>query len=687
MTVKAGTINSLKASTFSNLDFWNSTLRSPYTLNGSTVSDWGDLSANGEDSTQVSSVDQPFDDQFGMDGIRGFYFNYRYMSIGGGSYTPAKGNYSCFTSFRCINGEDSDGAYIASDFSGWGNLDTLFGLGRQNQTDPGSGKLNFETHGPSTDISNNVNSTGRYDDSISHIGSFVVNGTSYKIQADGVEFSATSSQSGCYRGSAVKLASSVAAAGSVQTRMGEIFQYSEARSADETSALNQYMRKWWKRFTPFDLGVTVDLWIDFADEALPTLNGSNIADFIDKSGNRYDMPQATSTAQPPYTHTLNHRKISTYTGNDFLDGGNILNYTGTATITFVARVTTTSAPNRFVTARGGATATYYDIYRDSSSGYLTLYDGVVSHQSTKILDNNTWYIIRVELNGGSSKFYINGDLYSTFTYAPTGTTAAPFQLGNYGSQNAYLKGNIAEVTIFPSILSTSNATALENYYANKWLSNPDYKSYGNLKLWVSAEKSPITFNGSNIAQIDDLSGYDNHLTQGTSTNQPLYVADVLNEQAVMRYASNDYLRNLNAISTSPSTIFIVCEVNSPAVISYIFDGTNSTSRNAFFARDAGSDMGFHAGSSNNFTETLGQFAVFAFVFDDTNASYYLNGVTKVTGANVGTQDLASGITLGARENLTEFLDGDIAEILVYEGELSSGTISKINQDLLESYNL
>ncbi|MCE2510857.1 MAG: hypothetical protein J4G10_07800, partial [Alphaproteobacteria bacterium] len=39
-------------------------------------------------------------------------------------------------------------------------------------------------------------------------------------------------------------------------------------------------------------------------------------------------------------------------------------------------------------------------------------------------------------------------------------------------------------------------------------------------LWLVGNKSPVTMNGSNVSQCNDISGNGNHATQGTATKQP-----------------------------------------------------------------------------------------------------------------------------------------------------------------------
>lgn len=53
-------------------------------------------------------------------------------------------------------------------------------------------------------------------------------------------------------------------------------------------------------WTPADLGAGLALWLDADDAATITLNGSNVSQWRDKSGNGWHMSQAIAASQPAY---------------------------------------------------------------------------------------------------------------------------------------------------------------------------------------------------------------------------------------------------------------------------------------------------------------------------------------------------------------------------------------------------
>lgn len=79
------------------------------------------------------------------------------------------------------------------------------------------------------------------------------------------------------------------------------------------------------------------------------------------------------------------------------------------------------------------------------------------------------------------------------------------------------------------------------------------------KLWLKADAG-ITKDGSDyVSAWADQSGNGNDASQGTGTNQPLWVDTQLNGKPVIRFDGiNDYLKSvLNASITQPMTVFII----------------------------------------------------------------------------------------------------------------------------------
>lgn len=94
------------------------------------------------------------------------------------------------------------------------------------------------------------------------------------------------------------------------------------------------------------------------------------------------------------------------------------------------------------------------------------------------------------------------------------------------------------------------------------------RSIPGLVLWMDVTNaSSLTFNGSNVSQANDLSGFGRHFTQSTGANQPSYSATAMNGRPAIQFTSSiTNLMNSTATiadvfttpTTSPqSTVFAV----------------------------------------------------------------------------------------------------------------------------------
>lgn len=93
------------------------------------------------------------------------------------------------------------------------------------------------------------------------------------------------------------------------------------------------------------------------------------------------------------------------------------------------------------------------------------------------------------------------------------------------------------------------------------------KSIAGLKVWLDvANAGSLTFNGSAVSQINDLSGNGFHATQGTANNQPTYQATGFNSKPTLYFDTTDSILSAATIAdyfltptTSPTfTLIMAC---------------------------------------------------------------------------------------------------------------------------------
>lgn len=219
-----------------------------------------------------------------------------------------------------------------------------------------------------------------------------------------------------------------------------------------------------------------------------------------------------------------------------------------------------------------------------------------------------------------------------------------------------------------------------------WASGFSPASISGLKVWLKADAINQT-DGSAVSSWPDSSGNANNATQATGTNQPIFKTAILNGRPIVRFdGTNDNLKTAAFASPlSVSTIFVVAKMSTADQIQYFYDGITTTNRNALLRYDAanGGQLDQFAGTEVFGAFVKGSFVVLSSVFNGASSATYNNGASIISG-NVGTQTL-TGLSVGADRINVAFLNGDIAEILVYDSALSSTDRAKARTYLSQKY--
>ncbi len=200
-----------------------------------------------------------------------------------------------------------------------------------------------------------------------------------------------------------------------------------------------------------------------------------------------------------------------------------------------------------------------------------------------------------------------------------------------------------------------------------------------LTPWYKADALVLNNNDPVATWIDSSSG-GNDATQGTAGKKPLYKTSVLNSKPVVRFDGvDDFLRTaaFGSPFAQPNTIFLVGKKNGTGTQAY-FDGITSH-RNAIFNFPDGTLDLFAGGGADTVAGTITN-AVFMLLtaqFNGASSFGRTNGSAN-TVVNPGTNDLTLA-TLGADFNATpgNTLNGDIAEVLVYNAALTAPQITQV----------
>ncbi|MBK7764188.1 MAG: hypothetical protein IPI46_12730 [Bacteroidetes bacterium] len=337
----------------------------------------------------------------------------------------------------------------------------------------------------------------------------------------------------------------------------------------------------------------------------------------------------------------------------------------------------------------------------------------VINTSAAPYNNSGWHQAVLTYDGRFTKLYLDGILKGTndagamypINYSPTAHTfigAEP--TGASVDGNYYWRGKLDDIKIYDYALTQNEIEA--NYFTNSAI------PLVGLKQWFRAD-SGIIMIGNKVAQWNDMSGNQIHLIQTDLSKQPEFIENVLNGKPVIRFDGIADILQSNAsleLSNTPrASVFVVNRASNDASIIEQSQNLN-TSSGGFYIIDNYQSIGHAAavkgnspGPYNNYISTFKSSTIsttpkiISLTIDKTQTSYLnqlklrLNG-TELTNSNgyggTHTDYLANDtIYVGGRGSGGSNLDGDIAEIIIYDRLLTTSEISKVEIYLNQRYNV
>lgn len=208
-----------------------------------------------------------------------------------------------------------------------------------------------------------------------------------------------------------------------------------------------------------------------------------------------------------------------------------------------------------------------------------------------------------------------------------------------------------------------------------------------LKLWLSADSVELVEN--TVAIWYDKSGNNFNAEQINPSQMPTFIDGELNNQPVLRFTGGQFLvSNFGQTFEQPNTIFIIMSYNSSISNQYTYDGISSSNRHAKSYTGSNSIWLWTSSASTRVTVNISppfSHKLFTDIWNTSNSKVYLNGILTSSG-NLGSHAL-TGLTIGTRNETNQhFLNGDIAEIVFYNGELSEQERQQVENFLMDKYS-
>ncbi len=323
----------------------------------------------------------------------------------------------------------------------------------------------------------------------------------------------------------------------------------------------------------------------------------------------------------------------------------------------------------------------------STSSNITSYNSSINSGATETLT----LPINVTITGDSgATFYYTTDGSTPTTSSPQYTT--PFNITSTTTVKAIeeLSGNTSPVTTSFIQIDASSAGL----------------SKTGMQLWLKSDNN-VTLNSGNVSAWGDISGNSNNATQSTSSSQPTVKTNAINNLPSLVFnGSSDYFTLPSGFSnfTAGATVFFICKPLANSNFQF-FDFANGTDWNNRFDMWQYTNNGaeFEVFTSNTGTSLngdsklngvqaaiVGNYSILEVAHDGVSTgNIYSNGVLQSTNIQMNpitnvtrTNNLIGKYSLG-----NNYINGEIAEIIIYNRQLSTSERQLAEKYLIQRYGM
>lgn len=461
------------------------------------------------------------------------------------------------------------------------------------------------------------------------------------------------------------------------------------------------------------------VWLDAADSNAVTQSAGVVSYWRDKSPNPIDVSQNTLAARPTYESNVQNglpalrfttSQMMQSASNFTLDRGQtwFVSFRALATgnIFFVEQGPNTNTTNgQFL--YGGNNSLMY-MTRGGASRFI---DDPAGRGTTPFL-TNVWYVcgfVTSNNNTASTDVYwsING---ASRTCAISGTVTGTATNQLYINNTARVPGSnyMGEILIYNWAMPSNQVRLVERYLAYKWgvtlpTAHPFSSTPATLRafnpldisgcsLWLdAADYSTLTFStGSNVSQWNDKSG-NGHTATASGTATPTYSSST--QYLLFNGSTNALTLSTGALPSGNGaySIFIVAYTNNAANAQWILVGGGEATNQAlgvfFFTTNAVWHSWWVNEYAVNNSITNGVPSIINVNYT-TIRTTITNGGAPTTNTPGATRNNGTGNNfIGRRISAVEFLNGGIAEIVIFSREIPTDQRQQVELYLAEKWNL
>lgn len=203
-----------------------------------------------------------------------------------------------------------------------------------------------------------------------------------------------------------------------------------------------------------------------------------------------------------------------------------------------------------------------------------------------------------------------------------------------------------------------------------------------LLAWYDANAITGLVNNDPVTTWADRRGAGPDATQGTAAKKPLFKTAILNGLPVVRFDGVDDLLVATVTLNQPKTVIVVTRLLAGGGTNqYVLDG-QATNAQVVGTAGTGGQMVLYAGDTLSVACTETNWNIFMGEFNGVSSAISVNGVRTTGGAGATN---ATGLTLGNSGGETIPLNGDIAEVLVYNTQLNAAQRAQVETYLNDKW--
>lgn len=464
----------------------------------------------------------------------------------------------------------------------------------------------------------------------------------------------------------------------------------------------------------------LQLWLK-ADAITGLSDGASVSTWADTSGIGNHAAQADPAKMPKwFGSAVNGKPVVRFDGtNDYLNLGDPASLTirDGITIITVAKMNgaNANASKQTVYGRGSAVTTDLDFAGKYSRSFIkNATEQTVNMTGSIQPDFYNQYTTTYSQSNATAEFYVNSVMKATQPLTGLIRDNATDDLPNtIGASNAWhtdgiymdrwLNGDIAEVIIYNRVLTEIERKSVDQYLKSKYMTGEKPLPSSGRALWLKADDIIGLNDGDAVSAWNDAAGNGVNATQSNSAKQPKWYSNVANGKPVVRFDGVDDYLSLGdpaSLTSNQMTIFAVSSANS------------LTSNHTIYARGEAILMDYASPQSGRMhvknTSSLGDtptgtvqanlFNQFTGMYSnlDGNIRYFINGSLvdeRYIGGNIRDNLTDDNNTIGGKYAwhtgdvyyYDKFLNGDIAELIIYNSALTDEERQTVENYLQKKY--